>query len=108
MLNKDSILAVNDTPLEAVDVPEWGGSVYVPVLSLSELDAMAKLQRNTDNANALMAVRVIRDERGSRIFTDDDAAALNKKSGKVLLRILKKFNEANGFIEGAAEAAAKN
>lgn len=108
MLDRDTILNVPDTPREVVEVPEWNGSVYVPVLSLAGLDELAKLQRKTENSNALMAVRIIQDEYGNRVFTDADAPALAQKSGKAVLRILKKFNEVNGLAEGAAEQAAKN
>lgn len=108
MLDRNTILDVADTPRESVEVPEWGGSVYVPVLSLAGLDELAKLQRQAENSNALMAVRIIQDEYGNRIFTDDDAPALARKSGKAVLRILKKFNEVNGLNEDAAEQVAGN
>lgn len=108
MLDRDAILNVADTNLEPVDVPEWNGNVYVPVLSLAELDELAKIQRKTDNANALMATRIIRNDTGERVFTDDDAPALAKKSGKAILRVLKRFNDVNGLTDDAAENATKN
>lgn len=111
MLNCDAILNANDTKQEPVAVPEWGEGevVFVPVLSLAELDELAKLQQNkTENNNALVACQVIRDENGNRIFTDDKAPALAKKSGKVILRIIERFNEINGFADNAAENASKN
>lgn len=108
MLTKDAILNTNDTPLHPVEVPEWGGCVYVPVLSLAELDELAKLQKATENSNALMAVRIIRDECGQRVFGEDDAPALAKKSGKAILRVLKKFNDVNGLTDSAQDEVTKN
>ena len=108
MLIKSDILNVSDTPLVPVEVPEWNGRVNVPVLSLAELDDLAKIQHAGGNSNALMAARIIRDSAGQRIFTDDDAPALARKSGKAILRILQRFNEVNNLAEDAAESAAKN
>jgi hypothetical protein len=36
MLDRKSILDRNDSKIEEVPVPEWGGSVYVRVLSGAE------------------------------------------------------------------------
>lgn len=41
-LTIDQILAANDLPTEAVEVPEWGGSVKVQGLSRAAYDAIAK------------------------------------------------------------------
>lgn len=108
MLDRSAILDVTDTPLVYVEVPEWSGAVNVPVVSLAELDDLAKAQKSADNSNALMAVRIIRDDAGDRIFTDDDAPVLAKKSSKALFRILKRFNEVNGLTGSAQDDAAKN
>lgn len=115
MLNRNEILDAENAPqLEAVEIPEWSGTYYVPVLSLDELDELAKVQRAAKqkggNENAALAVQIIRDDTGTRVFDDADAPVLARKrgAGKIILRILKKFNEANGLTEGAAEQAAKN
>lgn len=110
MLTKDAILNTNESPLYPVEVPEWSGAVYVPVLSLDGLDDLAKIQKRAGNTNALMAVQIIRDEQGNRVFTDDDAPVLSGKPGfgKIILRILKKFNDVNGLTEAAQEQVAKN
>lgn len=115
MLNRDEILnADNVSPMQPVEIPEWGGKFFVPVLSLDELDALSKVQKtakqNGVNENAMMAVQIIRDETGTRVFDDTDAPALAKKrgQGKIILRVLQKFNEANGLVAGAAENAQGN
>ena len=39
-LTRNEILAVDDLQTQKVDVPEWGGSVYVRGLTGSERDAL--------------------------------------------------------------------
>lgn len=110
MLNRDTILNAVDNQLESVEVPEWGGSVFVPVLSLDELSELSNVQKKTGNTNAMMAVQVIRDEHGKRVFKDEDATVLSGKpgSGKIILRILKKFNDVNGLSPESVNDAEKN
>jgi len=95
-LNRDSILNADDIPQELVNVPEWGGDVYVRGLTARELDKyqMSMLQQrgksqvaNLDNIRAKLVVRTTFDETGARIFTDDDAAALSAKSGAAVGRL---------------------
>lgn len=95
-LNRDAILNADDIPQELVNVPEWGGDVYVRGLTARELDKyqMSMLQQrgksqvaNLDNIRAKLVVRTTFDETGARIFTDDDAAALSAKSGAAVGRL---------------------
>ena len=37
-LNREAILAAEDLPRELVEVPEWGGAVYVRALTGAERD----------------------------------------------------------------------
>ena len=37
MLTKEAILAADDLPREKVDVPEWGGEVYVRALTGAQM-----------------------------------------------------------------------
>lgn len=93
MLNRDSILAASDLPTEEVPVPEWGGSVYVRTMSGTERDSFeqsivdAKKGNGMVNVRARLAVRVLCDDKGGRLFADSDADALGKKSGKALDRV---------------------
>lgn len=106
---KDIILNAQDCPLEPVDVPQWNTTVYVPVLSLADLDDLRKIaasKADDTSAGAAMAVRVIRDENGDRVFSDDDAPALAKKSAKVVNRVIEAFNRHNGIGQQAQDDAA--
>jgi hypothetical protein len=96
ILNKDLILQANDQVIEKVDVPEWGGSVYVRSLSGTERDAyeasIIGTSANRDvpnlkNVRARLAVMTICDESGKRLFSDDEAATLGEKNTTALLRV---------------------
>lgn len=107
MLTKDQILTADDRRIETVDVPEWGGPVGIKLLTLAELDAIQQASKGKNNAAAI-AVRIIVDAEGNRIFTDDDAARLANKSMKAVTRVINAFNELNGFEDEAIEAAEGN
>ena len=103
MLTKDSILSASDLPTEEVPVPEWGGSVFIRTMSGAERDAFeqsiiegnaakkGKTPKGDEpkmvNVRAKLAVRVLVDDKGVRLFTDADAGILGSKSGKALDRV---------------------
>lgn len=108
MLTRDSILSAADLPTEEVKTPEWGGSVHVRTMSGTERDAFEqsiidakKGATSLANVRAKLAVRVICDADGNRLFTDTDADALGRKSGKALDRVFEVAQRLNGI--GAKE-----
>jgi hypothetical protein len=88
MLNREQILGAQDLTRKEVEVPEWGGSVFVRQLTGGEL---VKLQRLLSSDNVLdlvpLVVMCTVDENGKRIFSDKDVEALAAKNGRVLERI---------------------
>jgi hypothetical protein len=107
MLTRESILASNDRPLQPVEVPEWGGTVYVPKLSLTEAASFSKLT-DDQKGGGVLAARIIVDAAGKRIFTDEDAPKLADKSAVAIGRVIEAFTQANSVNAKAIEAAAKN
>lgn len=105
MLTRDSILAIDDLPREKVEVPEWGGDVYVRTLTGTERDAFEqsmqgkKNQVNLDNVRARFAVLTICDESGTRLFTHADAKDLGSKSAAALDRVFAVAQRLNGFSD---------
>jgi hypothetical protein len=88
-------------PRERVEVPELGGFVYVRGMTgieRGEWEASltkgrgAKAKPNTRNGRASMLVRCIVNEKGERIFGNNDAEALGSIRVDVLNRL---FNVAN-------------
>ena len=114
MLNRDTILGASDLPKELVQVPEWGGEVYVSTLNGTQRDAFEqsmtgkKNKLNLDNVRARFAVLTLVDDKGSRLFTDADAKALGEKSAAALDRVFAVAQRLNGFSSQDAEELAKN
>ena len=114
MLNREAILQTDDLPRELVQVPEWGGDVYVRTLTGTERDAFEqsmvgkKSKMNLDNVRARFAVLTICDEAGKRLFADEDAKVLGDKSAAALDRVFAVAQRLNGFSSEDAEDLAKN
>lgn len=114
ILNKGDIMNAPDLRRETVAVPEWGEGAEVIVQEMTALDRdrfrKTMYDENGDlvdvNLTARILVRCIVDEEGNRIFTDDEAESLGKKSQNVLQRLLKVAEGLNGA--GQADEAIKN
>lgn len=100
-LSRDAILGAVDIQTKEVDVPEWGGTVFIKGMTGAERDAFeATNQRNGEqnltNVRARFLVRCIVNEEGTRIFADQDAAGLGKKSSAAISRLWDAAAELNG------------
>lgn len=109
-LSRDAILGAADIQTREVDVPEWGGTVYLKGMSGTERDQFEAANRRSDgeqnlvNVRARFLVRCVVNENGTRIFGDPDAAELGKKSSAAIQRLWDVAAELNGTSE--AEMAA--
>ncbi len=115
MLSADQILKADDTgEIEKVDVPEWGGFVYVGILSGAERDrwelktAEALEKNSTANVRATLCAAAIRDDKNKRIFTDNQAANLGQKSAVALDRIFAVAKRLNKISDKDIEEIEKN
>lgn len=92
-LTRDAILGTDDATMEAVYVPEWGGTVYVRSITAGErdeLDAMIlqrALEKKPTRAHAITAVFCCCDADGNNLFTEADIERLSAKRGKAMNRI---------------------
>jgi hypothetical protein len=114
LLTAAAILAAKDLKPVTVAVPEWGGDVLVRGLRSAERDAfetaMFKTEGgvrvlHTQNARARLVVLCCVDEKGERIFTDDDADALGAQSAVALDRVYTAAARLSGLAAGKAEDA---
>ena len=103
-LNRDAILAVEDLPLVPVEVPEWGGTVWVKPMTAAGRDAfeVAVSDDNGEidrrNFRAKLVVRCAVDpETGVRLFKDDDAKILGAKNALPLSRVFEAAARASGL-----------
>jgi hypothetical protein len=114
-LSKDDILNFDDLKVYPLVIPEWGGNtVYLRQLSGKEQDAFEAETRDKDgkpnilNIRARLAVAVLVDKDGNRMFSKEDVQKLANKSGIALNRIIEKSAEINRITEDDLEAIAKN
>jgi len=116
LLTRETILAADDLGRELVNVPEWGGDVYVRGLTGKERDAFeagmidqrGKSQTvNLQNIRAKLAGLSICDESGKRIFTDADLAALAGKSAVALNRVFEVARRLSGLGDDDVKELAK-
>lgn len=120
VLDRDSILASSDIVTEKVEVPEWGGIVYVRSMTGRERDEFEESilvekrertrsgfrttrQASLSNFRAKLAARVTYDAEGNRIFTDADASKLGEKNSAPLQRIVAKAQELSGMTDEDVE-----
>lgn len=115
-LTKDAILSASDIPApERITVPEWGGDVYVRTMTGEERDSYITAvfgtsgkERNMRNATAQLLARTLCDEKGNRIFSDGDAAALGRKSSAVLGPLFAAASRLNGLSKADMEEIVGN
>ena len=112
-LTRDAILSASDLPMEEVQVPEWGGSVFVRALTASEADAnlaaqLASGKRDLSTYHAETAAACICDADRVPLFTPADVAALGKKSAKALGRVVAVAQRLNGLTREDEAAVVGN
>lgn len=110
-LTKEQILSASDSkPLE-VQVPEWGDSVFIRVMSVGERDAF-ELEyirsggKHVDNFRTKYLQSCLCNERGELLFTKDDIAALSQRNGAVMHRLWEKAMSHNGMTQKDADQIA--
>lgn len=115
-LDRDSILKASDFKPVRVDVPEWGGEVYVRAMSGMERDRFEQTlfvgkgedRRLNDNYRARLVCLTACDEKGAALFGIEDVFALGSKSAAALDRIVQVSAKLNGIGEEAAADAKKS
>ena len=113
MLTKDQILSAQDLQREEVDVPEWGGKVWVQAMTGTARDAFeagilkgGKLESH--NLRAKLAVASIVDDKGAPMFTESDIDKLGGKSAAALDRISAVAQRLSGLSEADVKDLEKN
>lgn len=92
-LTRQAILEADDIKREEVQVPEWGGSVYIGTMTGDAKDefeltiaAAAKNGLTKAQVRARLVAATAQDAHGALLFTAEDVAALGKKSAAALDR----------------------
>lgn len=117
ILTRDAILQAEDLPRELVEVPEWGGCVYVRALTGAERDAFEasvveqrgkSTKMNLRNIRAKLVALTIVDEEGTRLFSDADVKLLGQKSAAALDKLFEVAQRLSGLKDEDVEELAKN
>jgi len=116
-LTRDEILRANDLPApKAVPVPEWGGEVYVRMLTVGErgeweteaFDESGKPKLDARTMSLKTLVRMLCNENGIPVFQESDIKALSGKNPDVVERVTMEAVRFNGLDFGSAETSEKN
>lgn len=118
VLNKQDILQAKDVKIEQVDVPEWGGVVYVRSISalerglIEEAAAKFKESKGKDAFARTFTVKfaslAICDEDGNRLFDDKDMTLLQAKNAAAVARVAEAAQRLSGFTKQDMEELEKN
>lgn len=112
LLSKDAILGAEDLITEDVEVPEWGGTVRVRMMTGAERDAFEEslsrtkgksVKTNLANLRARLVAKTVVNEQGKRLFTDAEAGVLGQKSAAALDRVFEAARRLNGMTEQDVE-----
>jgi len=112
VLNKEAIIKAKDIKTIAINVPEWGGEVYIKVMSgkkrdewesfvVSKKDASGKI--DLMGMRAKLLVCCLCDEQGNELFTDADIEILENKNADVLQRLFDAAARLNGLNSTSVE-----
>jgi hypothetical protein len=98
-LTKDGILKAQDSKAVPVNVPEWGGEVFLRPMSGKEREVFdTRFVKDAAGMRVFLAVTCLCDASGSRIFGDEDASALEGKSSVALERVAHEAIRINGLL----------
>jgi hypothetical protein len=111
-LSRDEINPVTDRRLKEIEIPEWGGSVCLRIMTCNEKDIWehqfhGKKVTPTIIRAALVA-KCLCDENGVRLYTDQQTDELGAKSCVVLDRLFDICMKSNRFSKEDVDELAKN
>jgi len=105
-LDRKSILAADDVRKEKIAVPEWGGDVFLRVLTGTDRDRFEEsyADQKMKSFRIRFLLLALCDEAGERLFSDDEADVLGKKSSVVINRLFEAGWKLNAFTQEAVDA----
>jgi hypothetical protein len=109
-LSKDDILSSKDIQIEIVDVPEWGGQLYVRVLSGWQRSKFLKLIAGGKDMPVDWIERLVIacacDADGKALFDEKDLKELQDKNSMAIQRVFDAASKLNGFSDDGRETIA--
>lgn len=113
MTREDILKAGGQPKVQQVEVPEWGGTVCIRVMSVGERDQyendwVRSKTTGLTNFRTKFLVRCLCDESGRPLFGERDVQALAEKDASVMSRLWDIAMSANALKSGDVEELAKN
>ena len=96
-LTRDQILAARAArkPVR-LTVDEWGGDVFIQVLSAADQASLSNGHPEGEMPVRLL-VKALVDDAGQQIFTDEDVPELSKEAFPVILKVFSEAAKVNGL-----------
>lgn len=113
-LTAEQILAADDMGLKKVAVPEWGGDVFIRLITAGERERFERLfigykdRGIPDNYRCKYLLAALCDEKGNQLFTAENLDALAAKSGATIGRIYDAAMAHNKMTEEAVQELGKS
>lgn len=109
-LTREDILAAiaaRKAAVEELEVPDWGGTVYLRRLSVEALRATGFLDGTGDPSEVPLRVLAasVTDEHGSPLFSMDDVKALAEAEFQTVIRVFTEAARINGLSSAELEEA---
>jgi hypothetical protein len=116
-LTKEQILR-SSPKLQEIEIPEWGGSVFIRPVTLEEQGKLADLGAKHEKSPAAARIKhctlsllqwTVCDEEGKPLFTAEDLAGLmGKSSASAFLRLQDAILKFSGLTEESRRELEKN
>ena len=111
-LSKAAILAANDKKMIDIDVPMWGGTAKLRVMSGTERDRFESefvgSNKSVEDVRAKLVAKCLCDDDGVRLFSEAEIPSLGSKSAAVLDELFTACMKHNRFTKDDVEDLAKN
>ena len=115
ILSRQALETINDRKQETVDVPEWGGAVYLRELSAGDhedLELFMQSSKQDKHPTIYLRTRLVAlalvDHEGNRLYKDEDIEILRSKSSTVINRLCAHVVKQNNLGSKAMETLAGN
>lgn len=96
-LTREQILAARrDRKPHRFEVPEWGGEVFIRVLSAADQMALTEGATPVEVPIKVLLASLVSED-GERLFTDEDFAELAREDFTVILRVFREAAHLNGL-----------
>jgi hypothetical protein len=110
LLSRDAILKAQDVSTVEVSIPEWGGSIRVRSMTVSERNEFGRRVSSAEEKTSIGAWLVTLlsvDDKGGRLFKPEDVEALEQRNAKAVDAVVNAILEVNKVGEKEVEAAEK-